>query len=120
MKKLFLTILFLFTLSFLYAGEADVIKVTFSKSTRITFNFKVTLRHADTGWKHYADAWEVLDMSGNILAKRVLYHPHVDEQPFTRSITDVKIPLSIKRVMIRGHCSVHEYGGKIVIVDIRK
>ncbi len=120
MIKRLIIIITLFSTPLLYAGEADVLKVVFSQSSGIVFNFKVTIRHADTGWEHYADAWEVLDMRGNLLAKRVLYHPHVDERPFTRSITDVKIPASIKRVMIRAHCSVHEYGGKIAIVDIRK
>ncbi len=120
MIKRLIIIISLFSAPLLYAGEADVIKVIFSRSFRTVFNFKVTVRHGDSGWKHYADAWEVLDMRGNLLAKRVLYHPHVDEQPFTRSLKDVKIPGSIKRVMIRAHCSVHEYGGKFVIVDIRK
>jgi hypothetical protein len=120
MKKFVLTILLVLPVSFLHAGEADIIKVVVGRSTRLIFNFKVTVRHADTGWKHYADAFEILDMSGNLLAKRTLYHPHVKEQPFTRSITGVTIPLSIKRVMIRAHCSVHEFGGKVFIVDIRK
>lgn len=120
MKKLFFTLLFILSISYLHAGEADVIKVVFSQSSGTVFNFKVTIRHADTGWQHYADAFEIFDMSGDLLAKRTLYHPHVKEQPFTRSITDVSIPKSIKRVMIKAHCSVHEYGGKILIVDIRK
>ncbi len=120
MKKLFLTLLFILPASFLHAGETDVINVIFSRSSGTVFNFKVTIRHADTGWDHYADAFEIFDMSGALLAKRTLYHPHVKEQPFTRSITDVKIPESVKRVMIKAHCSVHEYGGKVIVVDIRK
>lgn len=47
----------------------------------------VTLAHGDTGWEDYADAWEVLDMEGTRLALRELAHPHVEEQPFTRSTT---------------------------------
>lgn len=76
------------------------------------YRFDVTLRHADTGWDHYADAWEVLGPDGTVLAKRVLLHPHVDEQPFTRSLAGVKIPAGIARVRIRAHDSVHGYGGR--------
>ena len=52
----------------------------------------VTVRHADTGWDHYADAWRVLDRDGTVLGERILYHPHVNEQPFTRSLSGVVIP----------------------------
>ena len=43
----------------------------------------VTVQHADTGWDHYADAWEVLAPDGTVLGTRTLLHPHTDEQPFT-------------------------------------
>ena len=53
----------------------------------------VTLRHADTGWDHYADGWEVVAEDGTPLGRRVLAHPHVDEQPFTRSLRlDAPLP----------------------------
>jgi hypothetical protein len=46
------------------------------------YRFSVTVRHADEGWDHYADRWEVLTSDGTLLATRTLYHPHVNEQPF--------------------------------------
>ncbi|MBF9028880.1 hypothetical protein HKCCE3408_00610 [Rhodobacterales bacterium HKCCE3408] len=49
-------------------------------------SLSVTLTHPDTGWDHYADAWEVLDAGGESLGVRDLTHPHVEEQPFTRSL----------------------------------
>ena len=52
----------------------------------------VTLSHPDTGWDHYADGWEVLDAAGNSLGLRTLLHPHVTEQPFTRSLSGVTVP----------------------------
>ena len=93
----------------LYAGEADVVDVKVQCTSTCTFN--VTLRHADTGWSHYADQWDVVGPDGKVLAKRVLYHPHVNEQPFTRSLSGVKIPADIKTVTIRGRDNVHKYGG---------
>lgn len=46
----------------------------------------VTLLHGDTGWDHYADGWQVFDHTGAPLGTRVLHHPHVAEQPFTRAL----------------------------------
>ena len=61
-----------------------------------TCTFSVTLEHADEGWSHYADQWEVLSLDGNLLGKRVLHHPHENEQPFTRSLSGVAIPPEIE------------------------
>lgn len=92
------------------AGEADVVAVEVTASGD-TYRFDVTVNHADEGWDHYADAWEVLAEDGSVLATRVLHHPHVEEQPFTRSLGSVSIPEGILRVRIRAHDSVHGHGG---------
>jgi hypothetical protein len=57
---------------------------------------------------------------GSVLGTRTLYHPHVEEQPFTRSLSGVKIPAGIDKVTVRAHDSVHGYGGKTAIVDLPK
>lgn len=92
------------------AGEADVKSATV-QCAETRCRFSVTVRHADQGWDHYADRYEVLDATGAVLATRVLHHPHVDEQPFTRELT-AEIPLSIERVRIRARDSQHGYGGR--------
>jgi len=101
-----------------YAGEADIVDVRVRMTGKDTFSFDVTVRHADEGWKHYADKWDVVAPDGTVLGTRTLYHPHVDEQPFTRSLSGVKIPGSIKEVTVRAHDSVHGYGGKTLIVAV--
>lgn len=100
------------------AGEADVVKATASCEQRVC-SFAVTVKHADTGWKHYANKWDVLTMDGKVIATRILHHPHVNEQPFTRSLQGVKIPEGVNQVKIRAHDSEHTYGGETVVVDIR-
>ena len=100
------------------AGEVDVEAVSVKQAADGSYRFDVTLRHADTGWDHYADRWDVLTPAGEIIATRTLYHPHVGEQPFTRSLSGVKIPDGIKQVVVRGHDSVHGYGGKEQRVDL--
>jgi hypothetical protein len=119
MKIFFISILISLSLfNVAYAGEADVLKVEITKIDEGVYIFRVTVTHNDEGWKHYADRWEVVSPDGKILAARVLLHPHVDEQPFTRALAGVKIPKGIKEVIVRAHDSVHEYGGKTVKVTL--
>jgi len=102
------------------AGEADVLKADVGCDSQLVCNFSVTVRHADEGWDHYADMWEVLDPDGEVIAVRKLLHPHEDEQPFTRSLAGVQIPDGVDEVTIRAHDSVHGYGGKELVVRIPK
>ena len=100
------------------AGEVEVVKADAKAEQGGAYSFSATLRHTDTGWEHYADAWEVLAPDGTVLGKRILYHPHVSEQPFTRSLTHVRIPDGISRVKIRAHDKVHGNGSRTLAVDL--
>ena len=115
--KITLSCLLLMTTA-VYAGEADVIEVEVRRIDAETYSFDVAVRHADEGWKHFANKWEVTAPDGAILGTRTLAHPHVEEQPFTRSLSGVKIPENIAEVTIRAHDLVHEYGGKKVTVAV--
>lgn len=94
------------------AGEADVVEVAVHKTGERTYRVDVTVRHADAGWDHYADKWDVLLPDGTVLGTRTLYHPHVEEQPFTRSLGDVRVPAGAEAIEVRVHDSVHGYGGE--------
>jgi len=98
------------------AGEADVVDVIVECHPECDFH--VTLKHADEGWKHYANKWDVVSPDGKVLGTRVLYHPHVQEQPFTRSLSDIEIPDGITEVIVRGHDLLHQYGGKEIKVKL--
>ena len=102
------------------AGEADVVAVEAAQEGAGTWRFDVTVAHGDEGWDHYADKWEVLAPDGTILGTRVLLHPHVGEQPFTRSLGGVAIPEDIDRVILRAHDSVHGLGGAEVAVELAR
>ncbi|MCV2403886.1 hypothetical protein OFY17_13520 [Marinomonas sp. C2222] len=97
-----------------YAHVQSVKAVEMSKGS---WCFHVAVRHNDEGWEHYADAWQVIDDQGVILGERVLLHPHVNEQPFTRSLCGVQIPVGTESVRVRAKCNQHGFGGKEVIVD---
>jgi len=117
MKHLLLVLLTL-PASLLLADEPTVEAVQVHRTAANTYRFDVTVRHADSGWDHYADRWEVLAPDGTILGTRTLLHPHETEQPFTRSLSGLVIPSGITSVEVRAHDSVHGYGGVSMTVAI--
>ena len=102
------------------AGEADVVEAEAIQEGAGAWRFDVTVAHADEGWDHYADKWEVLAPDGSLLGTRVLLHPHVGEQPFTRSLGGIAIPAGIDRVILRAHDSVHGLGGGETTVELAR
>lgn len=107
-------------------GDADV---TFVRAVREeaanTWTFQVTVEHPDTGWENYADGWDVVLPDGTAVKPdkqdpftRLLLHPHVDEQPFTRSQSGIVIPEGVDTVRVRAHDLVDGWGGIEVTVDL--
>ena len=90
----------------------------FTVHTGDVWSFTVTVRHADTGWEHYADRWDVVAPDGTVLGSRTLFHPHVNEQPFTRSLDNVRIPADVTRVVIRAHDKEHGLGGEEFVLEL--
>lgn len=101
------------------ANEVEVVSVKLKNKTAEHYKIDVTLLHGDTGWDHYANAWEVLDEKKKLIATRVLHHPHVGEQPFTRSLYDVVIPDGNKIIYVRGNDKVHGKG-KLYKINLNK
>ncbi|MEM6381704.1 MAG: hypothetical protein AAF739_03455 [Pseudomonadota bacterium] len=101
------------------AGEADIIAVEATALGDEQWRVSATVAHADTGWEHYADRFDVLAPDGTVLGERVLLHPHVEEQPFTRSVT-VTIPADITTITVRAHDSQHGLGGAELTIDLER
>jgi len=102
------------------AGNVKILAADFTSSGDNQWSVSVTLKHHDTGWNHYADNWQVVDGEGNVLGDRVLYHPHVGEQPFTRSLDKVKVPEGTTTVYIKAHDSVHGWTPNRLTVELDK
>jgi hypothetical protein len=98
-------------------GCANVVDAVVERSGD-RFVVTATVQSADTGWDRYADAWEVRTMEGDVLGTRVLAHPHVDEQPFTRSLTDVEIPGAVTTVEVAARDSVVGFCGTTATVAV--
>jgi len=97
--------------------EANVLNVAFQHLDGDQYRFDVTLLHNDVDEApDFADWWQVEDLDGNLLGRRVLTHSH-DNLPFTRSGT-IAVPESTTQVIVRGHDMRHGYGGRSMHVDL--
>lgn len=74
------------------------------------YEFEVEIESPDVGCAQYADWWEVVDINGRLLYRRVLDHSHVAEQPFRRSGGPVPIAADTI-VWVRAHMNTTGYGG---------
>lgn len=101
-----------------FAGEADVIGAKLRHDGGNRYTVSATIAHGDRGWNHYADAFEVVGPDGKVLGVRVLHHPHVNEQPFTRSLGGIEIPSGVNQITVRARDSVHGFGGAKVTVPV--
>lgn len=108
-------------------GDADVTFVRAISSGDQRWKFEVTVKHDDTGWKDYANGWDVVLPDGRVVLAspgskftRPLAHPHVEEQPFTRSQQNLLIPASVTMVTVRAHDIVDQFGGKTVTVMLNQ
>lgn len=109
------------------AANADVTYVRAVQSADGSWTFHITVSHPDTGWDDYADGWDILPLNGSkpIIREgdvftRLLAHPHVDEQPFTRSQSGIIIPGDVTQVIVRAHDIVDGFGGQEIIVNLEK
>lgn len=98
-------------------GCADVIGVDIVEEDGL-FLISATVSSADTGDDKYADAWEVRSPDGTVLGERVLAHPHVGEQPFTRSLPPIDIPSDVAVVTVAAHDSVVGFCGETVDASV--
>lgn len=100
-------------------ADPPVIQNVKMRKSGDSWTFDVTIRHGDTGWDDYADRWRILDRNGNELGMRNLAHPHVDEQPFTRSLSGVRIPEGETEVAVQVSDSVAGWSSEIKKVKLR-
>lgn len=98
-------------------GCADVVGVQATPGDD-GFTFDVTVASADTGWDKYADAWEVRLDDGTVVGTRELAHPHVEEQPFTRSLSGVVVPGGTHEVVVAARDSVEGWCGRTMTATL--
>ena len=113
------TAFFLLFSAITHANEVEIVDVKAHQASNKTWTFAVTLKHKDEGWDHYANEWQVIAPDNKILATRTLYHPHVNEQPFTRNTQGVNISGNITSVRIIAKDTVHGLSNNAAELDLK-
>lgn len=96
----------------------DVIAVAVRAAGPATFDFDVTISSTYDTPERYADAFRVVGADGRVYGERVLLHDHAGEQPFTRDLYGVKIPASVRGVVVQARDRKYGYGGRQVELDL--
>ena len=106
-------------------GDVEIVFVSAKLTGENIWSFSVTLEHEETGWEDYADGWDVVLPDGIVIKPdnddpftRLLAHPHVNEQPFTRSQSGIVIPAGVETVFVRAHDLEDGYSSMVVAVDL--
>lgn len=100
------------------SGLPEIIDVEVSGDEN-SYEFSVTIKSPDTGCDQYADWWEVFDLNGKLIYRRILAHSHVSEQPFTRAGGPIKISKDLE-VYVRAHMNNSGYGSKVFKGSVEK
>ena len=105
------------------AGDADVTNVFAREESDGLWTFHVSVKHDDVNWYDFADGWDVVLPDGSSIKPdpfgqftRHIRHPHVHEQPFTRTQKEIRIPEGVDRVKVRAHDKKHGWGGEEIEV----
>jgi hypothetical protein len=96
----------------------NVVNVQIKQRAPDRFDFDVTLSSPYDTAERYADGFRAVSASGLVYGERRLAHDHADEQPFTRDLPNIKIPVGISSVIIQGRDKRFGYGGKSMTVAL--
>jgi len=92
----------------------DVVDARFDPIGESTWSVRVTISSPYDTPERYADAWRVLSLDGEVLGTRELVHDHANEQPFTRALNNVMIPLGTDAVLIEARDLINGWSGDTV------
>ena len=96
----------------------DVVDVEIRMAADGSYTFDVTISSPYDTPERYADAWRVRSSDGTVYGIRELTHDHASEQPFTRSLSGVEIPLDVETVVVEGRDLANGWGGTTMTVDL--
>lgn len=89
----------------------DVVGVEISGERSAGLSFAVTISSPYDSPDRYADGIRVRSADGTVYGDSTLTHDHASEQPFTRSVTGVKIPDGVTEVVVEGRDQANGWGG---------
>jgi len=101
------------------AGKPLVEAVVAECNQQRICKFEVTIRHADEGWAHFVNGFEIFSLQGERLAHEAFAGPHMREQSFTRTLRKVSIPPAVDTVIIRAHDIKHGESDRKYVMKLK-
>lgn len=89
----------------------DVVGVEISGERSAGLSFAVTISSPYDSPERYADGIRVRSADGTVFGETTLTHGHASEQPFTRSVTGVKVPDGVTEVVVEARDQANGWGG---------
>ncbi|NOQ76263.1 MAG: hypothetical protein GQ475_00445 [Methylococcaceae bacterium] len=87
---------------------AEVISINTSQSVfDSSLLIYATIKSSDKDCEHYVNWWEAVSEDGQLLYRRILRHPHSNEQPFNRGGSTDTIK---KETIFYVRAHIHPYG----------
>ena len=109
------------------SADADVTNVFAREEQDGTWTFHVSVKHPDTGFRDFADGWDLVTSNGAVIKAdptqrftKILRRPHVKEQPFTRTVKGLELPKDVVKLTVRAHDSVGGFGGREVQINLNR
>ena len=96
----------------------DVIRVDITRDADGTHTIAATVSSPYETVDHFVNAITVQAPAGEELARLDLVEAHVDQQPFTETLTGVEIEPSMTEVVVRGHDSINGWCGLTIRADV--
>ncbi len=100
------------------ADHPDVLAASLGRDDSGSWRLEVTLSSQYDSPERYADGWRVLDKDGAVLGEHTLTHDHADEQPVTRTQSDLQILDGVDEVTVQGRDTENGYGGATLSVQV--
>ena len=94
------------------SGPANIVGSAVTRNLDGTFDLRITVRSADKGPEYYCDRIEIVDPDGKVLHTHRVAKPHPNEQPFSETLRNLKLPAELEQVTLRARMHPDKATGK--------
>ncbi|MCX7889846.1 MAG: hypothetical protein N2422_08995 [Rhodobacteraceae bacterium] len=100
-------------------ADAPSIIAAEARPGRMGWTIRVTLRHHDSGWDHFASGWSISLPDGETIATDDIPGPHVGQMEFAVVMKGVDVPAGTAYVLVRARCNLVGWSAEATRVDLR-